>query len=51
MNEYDAQKFKEKMGDKVQYGVCLGKIASGKTTVCKMMEKDLNMNVKVIDMK
>lgn len=38
------------MGNKVQYGVVLGKMCSGKTTVCKYMENGMNMGVKVINM-
>lgn len=51
MDEWNAQKFEEKMGNKSQYGVIVGKTCSGKTTVANFMANSLNMDMKVIDMK
>jgi deoxyadenosine/deoxycytidine kinase len=38
------------MGNKVQYGVVLGKTCTGKTTVANYMEQELNLGTKVINM-
>ena len=49
MNDWSYEKFEEKMGNKVSYGVILGETMSGKTEVAKHL-KD-KMGHKVIDMK
>lgn len=49
MNEWDYQLFDEKLGNKVDYGVMVGKPLSGKSTLAKVFKDD--MDYSVIDMK
>jgi broad-specificity NMP kinase len=49
MSEWDYQLFDEKLGNKVDYGVMVGKPLSGKTTLAKVFKDD--MDYTVIDMK
>jgi hypothetical protein len=51
LDEWNHQKFDEKMGNKTNYGVIVGKTCTGKTTVANFMANNLNMGIKVIDMK
>jgi len=37
MNEWSYQLFDEKLGNRVDYGIIVGKSLSGKTTVCKKL--------------
>lgn len=41
MNEWSYQLFEEKLGNKTNFGVLLGKKLSGKSTVAKMMSDKL----------
>jgi hypothetical protein len=49
MSEWDYSIFKEKLGDKVEFGLVVGRPYSGKSTVCEYMAS--NFGWKVIDMK
>ena len=49
MSEWDFSIFKEKLGDKVEFGVIVGRSFSGKSTICDYLNK--NFGWKTIDMK
>jgi len=49
MSEWDYSIFKEKLGDKVEFGIVVGRSLSGKSTVCEYLGN--NFGWKVIDMK
>lgn len=48
MNEWSHQLFEEKLGNKTQFGIIVGKSLSGKSTIAKKLES--NFGYKVIDM-
>ena len=48
MNEWSYQLFDEKLGNKTQFGVMVGKSLSGKTTIAKKLESSLGY--KILDM-
>jgi hypothetical protein len=50
IDEWSYKKFDEQMGNKVQYGVVMGKVCTGKTTITKYMEQSLNMGIRRINM-
>ena len=49
MNEWDFNVFNEKLGNKTEYGVIVGRTLAGKTTLSQYMGKSLGYTV--IDMK
>lgn len=45
MNEWSHQLFEEKLGNKVQFGIIVGKSLSGKTTIAKKLESSLGYRI------